>query len=186
MSSKMDETMKEERSKLVISSKKRKEWDKEVGECFTEVYKRLNGRLLTTAEVALPSGSQVEALKARIKDVQGQTWDTLYQARSRIFARCFSVSDEAQDTKPSEKEYRMQVERFWDDMERMVLANFDHLKRIVVNLTVLTLVESERQQAFKIEIERLFDNSYANLWKWLENQLKRIFEIKVGCGERNK
>ena len=65
------------KEKVVISNEKNEEWEKSIAECFNELFKSTQGKLLTTIEVALPDGSQLVALKSRIKDVQAIECDEL-------------------------------------------------------------------------------------------------------------
>jgi len=168
-----------EKSRLVISSKKEEEWLRRMRESTKDMFDRLIGQLLTTMEIPLPDGSQLEALRSRIKDVRGEVWDRIDQAEYRIYSDYFSVSDESQDTKPSEKEYAETVKEFSRQMQEMLDANFGRFREVVANLVVLVVEDTQRQQALKIEIERLMKNASFTLNRWLCRGIEEVFlEVK--------
>lgn len=159
-------------SKLVISSQKEERWLQRANKCFDDMYNRLNGKLLTTLEVAFPSGKQLEALKARVRDIQGETWDVMQDLKYRYFSDWFSVSDEAQDTKPSEEQFEAGVRKFQIDLMRMIIRELDWFRKIIVNLVVLAIEEQRRQETLKSEIERLIADASDKLRSWLRTGIK--------------
>ena len=162
--------------KLVIGSEKEGQWYEETGKCLQNMHDKLRGRLLTTMEVAFPSGKQLEALKARIKDIQGEIWDTLYDRRHQQFGNWFSVlkSDEATDTKPSEEQFHAGVIKFQKDLDQVIVEELDWFKKIVIKLIVLAAERQQKQEALKSEVERLIGDASWKLRKWLGG-VKNIF-----------
>lgn len=169
--------------KLIISKEKEKGWLEREAECSRTMYKKLQGQLLTTVEIALPPGNQLEALKSRIKSVQGEMWSIIEQTGYTIFEDYFSISDEPQSEKPEGKEYTAKVKanlvnEFWHELCKLIKGNFDNLSRIVVNLATLAMEDIERQQVLKTEIQRLIDHSAYKLQGWLREGITRSFGVK--------
>lgn len=163
-------------SNLVISSEKEGRWLERANECLTEEYNRLSGKLLTTLEVALPTGRQLEALKARVKDIQGETWDILHDRKYQQFANWFSVlgPDESTDTKPSEEQFKAEVKKFQDDLVQMVIEELDWFKKITVNLVILAIEDREKKEALKSEAERLIGDASYKLRRRLKRGIKDV------------
>lgn len=175
MSSKVKE------SKLVISSQKEDQWLERASGCFKDMHDRLRGKLLTTIEVALPTGTRLEALKARVRDIQGETWDILDDRKYRQFANWFAVlgPDESQDTKPSEEQFKAGVKKFQNDLAQMVIEELDWFRKIVVNLVVLAIEDRDKKEALKSEVERLIGDSSYKLRKWLVRGIEDVLlEVK--------
>lgn len=168
-------------AKLVVSSEREGQWLERADKCFNDMHDRLRGWLLTTLEVALPTGNRLEALKARVRATQGETWDILDDRKYQQFANWFSVLNpgESTDTKPSEEEYNAEVARFQKDLEQMVIEELDWFKKIVVNLVVLTMEDRERKEALKSEAERLIGDASYKLRRWLKIGIEDVFSVEI-------
>lgn len=169
------------KAKLVVSSEKEGQWLERASNCFNDMHDRLRGQLLTTLEVALPTGSRLEALKARVRATQGEIWDILDSRKYQQFTNWFSVlgPDESTDTKPSEEEYNVEVARFQKDLEQLVIEELDWFKKIVINLVVLATEDQEKKEAQKWEVDRLIDNASYKLRRWLKIGIENVFSVEI-------
>lgn len=169
-----------EEEKLVVNSQKEGQWLEETSKCLDDMHDKLRGKLLTTIEVTLPAGKQLEAFKSRVKDVQGEVWDILQARKYQQFANWFSVlkPDESTDTKLSEEEFGARVAKFQKDLDQVVTEELDWFKKIVVSLIVLAIEDREKKEALKWEVERLIGDASHKLRRWLGG-IKNIFlEVK--------
>jgi len=167
--------------KLAISSEKEGRWLEIASKCFNDIHDRLRGKLLTTMEVALPTGNQLEALKARMKDVQGEIWDALHDRKYQQFSNWFYVlhPDESTDTKLSEEQFKVGVAKFQKDLDQMIVEELDWFKKIVVSLIVLAIEDREKKEALKWEIDRLIGNSSYKLRRYLGRGIEEsLLEVK--------
>ena len=162
-------------ARLIISSKKEDLWLRRMTECKNEMYDRLSGKILTTLEVALPSGRQLEALKERAKDIQGEFSDSMNQDGYSMFEHWFTVSsDDAPDEKPSEEQYDARVTEYWRGYEEMVKGKFVRFGDTIMNLVVIAIEEQERQEALKSEIKRIVNHASLKLRSWLGRGLNEV------------
>lgn len=157
----------EETTKLVISIKRKDKWLEEKANCLNEIYNQLSGKLLTTLEIALPTGRQLEALKERTKDIQGEFSNVMDQGSYSIFVHQFVASDEIQDKKPSEKDYRAKVEYYWSLLEDHITGKFNGFRSRILNLVTIAVEEHERQEALREEVRKIIDDSSLKLRSWL-------------------
>ena len=168
-----------DKEKVKISSNKEEEWSKRVAECLNELYKSVGGKLLTTMEVALPNGTQLFALKSRIKDVQGTTWDEIGNIEYDIRRGFFEVSDSSQPIDPTTSIYKNEVEGFLNLLEQRIKNHLNRLERVVINLTMLVVENEEKKGALTQEIVRIISAETKNqLRKWLARAVKEVFDIK--------
>jgi len=166
--------MSSKESRLKINSKKEHLWLKRMAECSDEMYNRLTGKILTTLEATLPGSRQLEALKERARDIQGEFSDSMNQDSYSMFAHWFTVSDETPDEKPTEEYYNTRVSEYWGGFENMVIKKFDRLSDTLTNLVVIAIEGQERQEALKSEIRRIVDISSLKLRSWLGRGLNEV------------
>lgn len=171
--------MSSKNKRLVIGSKKEHLWLKRMADCSDEMYKRLSGKILTTLEAALPSSRQLEALKERAKDIQGEFSDSMDQDSYSMFEHWFKISDEKSDEKPSEEQYNARVSEYWSGFEDLVTKKFVRLKDTLANLVVIAIEGQERREALKTEIKRIVDVASLKLRSWLGRGLNEVLlEVK--------
>ena len=168
--------------RLVISPERERLWLKRMTDCSNEMYNRLKGQLLTTLEVALPGGRQLEALKERVKDVQGEVWDSLNQTGHSMFCHWFSVSDEEQDL--SKEEYQARAVQFGQLLGKNIAGKFERFKETIENLVIIAMAEHERQEALKFEVGRIVSLSSMELRGWINHAFEDVLKSPEQTGKR--
>lgn len=163
---------------LVISKEKEEKWLRRESECNRSMYNKLQGQLLTTVEIALSPGNQLEALKSRIRDIQGEMQDMIDQTGYTIFEKHFTISDEPRSEKPGEEEYSVKVNEFWHELCGLIKGNFDSFNKRIVNLTVLAMEGVTRQQVMETEIQKLIYHASYKLQGWLRDGITEAFGVK--------
>jgi len=167
------------KERVKISYKKEEEWENRASECFNELFNSVSGKLLTTMEVALPHGTQLEALKSRIKDVQGKEWDEMIQVERDVRNCCFEVDDSTPETKPTFEKYKERVEEFYALLEQRIRNNLHYFQKVVMNLTRLVIEDTAKQNALEEEISRIVSAEAVNrINRWLSLAVEEVFEIK--------
>ena len=166
------------KEKVRISNKKDEEWNKRIAECFNELFKSTQGKLLTTMEVALPNGSQLEALKSRIKDVQGIEWDEIIQLERDVRYCYFEISDSTPETKPTFESYKEKVEAFGIQLDSRIENHLHYFERVVKNLSALAIEDAKKLEALKEEIGRIVSGASHNIRRWMYRGIEEVFEIK--------
>lgn len=169
-----------EKGKVKISYGKEKEWNKRVHECFEELYKSTQGRLLTIMEVALPDGSQLEALKSRLKDIQGRVWDDLTQEERQVRGCYFEKISDSDSTSEEGKEsfYEKRVEEFGIQLTTVINDYLNHFQRVVINLTILVVENAGKQEALKEEVKRIITETVNSMIRWMYIGIEGVFEIE--------
>ncbi len=163
------------KEKVVISNKRDEQWNKRISECFEELYKSTQGRLLTTMEVALPNGSQLEALKSRIKDVQGTEWDEIIQAERDVRYCYFEINDSIPNVAES---YKERVEEFGIQLAHRIDNHLNCFERVIKNLASLAVEDAKKREALKQEIGRILSETNHIISRWIYRGIEGVFEIK--------
>lgn len=171
------------KDKLVINKEKEEKWLQRESECNRTMYNKLQGQLLTTVEIALAPGNQLEALKSRIRDVHGEMSDRIEQTGYKIFEKHFTISDEPQPERPEGKECTAKVKanlvnEFWHELCGLIKGNFDSFNIRIVNLTVLAMEDVTRQQVIEKEIQKLIYHASYKLQGWLREGITEAFGVK--------
>lgn len=166
--------MSSKKTRLLIGSKKEGFWLMRMAECSEEMLCRLRGKLLTTLEVALPSGRRLEALKERMRDIQGELFDGMSQDNYSMFEHWFTVSDEVPNEKPSEEEYNSRVREYWNLLAEGIAKKFDRFSDTITNLVVIAIEEHERQEALKSEVRRIINLASLKLRSWLGRGMNEV------------
>ena len=165
------------KEKVKISYKKEEEWNKRIHECFEELYKSTQGRLLTTMEVVLPNGSQLEALKSRLKDIQSRVWDDLAKEEREVRYCYFEIVDNVPE-ELSESFYKERIEEFGMQLTRRINDYINHFQRVVINLTILAIDSAGRQEALKEEVVRIITETINSMIRWTYVGIEGVFKIK--------
>ena len=166
------------KEKVVISNEKNEEWEKSIAECFNELFKSTQGKLLTTIEVALPDGSQLVALKSRIKDVQAIEWDELIQVERDVRYCYFKVLDCEPEQIAQEPFYKERIEAFGIQVSQRVDNYLGHFERVVKNLASLAVEDAKKREALKEEIGRILSEANNRISKWIYRGIEVVIEIK--------
>jgi len=172
--------------RLIISAEKHKKWENRFVECFNEMRNKIRAQLLTTMEVAFPEGNKLEALKSRIRDIQGRTWRKIFDAHNRVFKRHFSVIVEGEalekptgeETKPTWEEYKKKVETFFKELDGTIYGNMNHFDKLIDNLIVLAEERLPKQEVLKETANGITNEIYGWIRAWLEGTIYEVFEIK--------
>lgn len=170
---------KEVEERLVISQEKHKAWEIRFVECFDEMHNRIRGQLLTTMEVVFPEGTQLEAIKSRIRDIQNRVWNKIFDAHNRIFKRNFSVIEEKEcEPNPDYVFYKKKVGKFFSELDRAINVNIGCLNDTIENLVSLAEKDLRREKSLKEVTKGITDEVYWNIRAWLEGTVNEVFEIK--------
>ena len=167
--------------KLVISTEKKVKYFNTSTTAFSEIYKRLSGKLLTTLEIAFYyDNEQLHALKRRFSDIQAETWNEMRRVDYQLFIEFFEFSDEKRITSsiPAEEEYNSVVEKFRTQLDHKITLYFARFHKRIWSLVSL-MSNSVKSDLLNIEFSYLINKTSTDLRIWLGLGIDEIFLDKV-------
>lgn len=148
------------------------------GKLLKDQYGMLQGRLLTTMDFAVENDRQVEGMKARIKDIQGQLWEEIRQQRERILAAIF-LYDARKNVEGSSSEIEAAIPSFIQETNRMIMSKFDEFVLRLKNLMGISFSNS-KLKCLMGEIDEIVRNSRGRLLNGIAGALRNKFGLEKG------
>lgn len=163
--------------KVKLSHKQEKDIRATVGTILRDKYGELQGRLLTTMDSTVESDRQVEGIKSRVKDIQGQLWDEIHRQEESILSSIFFL-DATKPTDESASEVGKAVEEFIQKVNLMIMDEFVGFAFRLKNLMGMIFSNSKLKCVVE-EVDRIVCSCRFKLIDWFARALRDKFDIST-------